>query len=976
MKTRAIQSLFLTVLVSMLSSVGWAQERTVGGTVKSDSSNAMLPGVSIEVKGTSRSTLSDDQGRFQIAVQENDVLVFSSIGYISQEVTVTNANIINVVMTSDVSELSEVVVVGYGTQKKSDVTGAVAAVSQERLENIPNTNFVQAMQASVPGINISQNSGGAEGNSASIRIRGRNSITAESSPLIVLDNVPYSGSISDINPSDILSINILKDASSAAIYGSRGANGVILITTKKGNRGKPVISYDGFYGVQNIVELPRMLTPEEFYEYKSTREPGSITTSEQAVYDSGIFPDWVDLTTQTGSKMQHTLGVNGGSEGSRYYISGTYLDSKGVAVNDEFKRVSARINVETFIKPWLTFGTNTQFSHSNRDGLPATFSGYSGAHRFNPLTSAFDEAGNPSIYPWPLDTYFGNPLAATMASNMDHSYKVITNNYLDIDVPFINGLSYRLNTGFEYTTRDQKTYYGTDTRRGLLAKGDLSTSSSKDKNVLIENIVTYDREFGDHTIGFTGLLSFQEESFDQSSVDAEGFPNDVLTYYQANVALSVIPDASFVKETLISQMARLNYSYKSKYLLTLTARRDGFSGFGENNKYGFFPSMAVGWNIGREDFLKDSEIVDELKIRASYGSNGNQAVSAYRTLARLAERSYVDGTTTLPGYVPTSLGTPDLKWETTVAFNLGTDFSFFKGRLQGSLDVYSKETHDLLLDRAISSVHGVNSIVQNIGKTANKGVELGVNSINVQQNDFEWSSLLSFSLNRNQIKDLYGDSRSDTLNQWFIGKPIDVSYGYVYDGVWQLDDDLSSSPQPNTEPGFAKVRDLNGDGKITPGEDKTIIGSREPDFIWGLGNTFTYKRLSLYMFFQGVVGTQRRNPIFSDDVQNGVRNNTFFKNYWTPTNPTNDYIANVKGANIYGAGIFESDSYARLKDLSLSYDFPARLLDRLKISRLKAYVSARNLLTITKWSGMDPELNSQESIPLQKEFVFGLNVSL
>ncbi|HEY1054648.1 MAG TPA: SusC/RagA family TonB-linked outer membrane protein, partial [Emticicia sp.] len=537
-----------------------------------------------------------------------------------------------------------------------------------------------------------------------------------------------------------------------------------------------------------------------------------------------IFPDWVGLTTQTGSKAQHTLCINGGSENSRYYISGTYLDSKGVAVNDEFKRISGRINVETDIRKWLTLGTNTQLLHSNRDGLPATFGGYSGSYRLNPLTSAYDETGNLTIYPWPQDTFFGNPLSPTLASNLDDSYKIITNNYLNIKLPFIQGLSYRLNTGFEYTTRDQKTYYGSNTRKGLLAKGDLNMVSSKDKNIVIENILNYNRSFGDHTIGFTGLLSMQEQSLDKSELAAEGFPNDILTYYQANVALSVSPDAAFAKETLLSQMARVNYSYKSKYLLTLTARRDGFSGFGKNNKFGFFPSMAIGWNIGQEDFLAGSKIVDDLKIRASYGSNGNQAVSAYKTLARMETRSYVDGSTTLPGYVPISLGTPDLKWETTTAFNLGVDFSLLQGRIQGSLDGYSKQTRDILLDRAISSVHGISSIVQNIGKTANKGIELGANSTNVKNDKFNWSSTVSFSLNRNQIKDLYGDGRSDTLNQWFIGYPIDVSYGYVYNGVWQLDDDLSSSPQPNTLPGFAKVKDLNRDGKITPAEDKTIIG--------------------------------------------------------------------------------------------------------------------------------------------------------
>jgi len=450
----------------------------------------------------------------------------------------------------------------------------------------------------------------------------------------------------------------------------------------------------------------------------------------------------------------------------------------------------------------------------------------------------------------------------------------------------------------------------------------------------------------------------------------------VLTYYQANVAASVLPSAAYSKETLISQMARLNYSYNGKYLLTLTARRDGFSGFGENNKFSFFPVAAIGWNLGEENFLKNNKVINSLKLRASYGSNGNQAISAYRTLARLSTRSYVDGSTTLPGYIPSTLATPNLKWETTVGANIGIDFSLFNGRIEGSLDGYSKQTHDLLLLRAISTVSGASSILQNIGKNANKGLELGVSSVNIRQKDFSWSTNLSVSFNRNQIKDLYGNGKSDTANGWFIGKPIDVNFGYVYGGVWQLNDDLTKSPQPGVKPGYAKTVDVNGDGKITPSGDRIVIGSREPDFIWGLGNTFTYKAFSLYAFVQGVQGTSRQNSIYSDNVQNGVRNNTFYKNYWTTDNPTNDYYANVLGANPSGVGIYESDSYARLKDLSLSYDLPGNLISRLKVSRLKVYVSARNLLTITKWSGMDPELNSQEDVPLQKEFNVGLNIRL
>ncbi len=949
-----------------------AQPTVSGRVISIDSAVA---NATVQVKNTSIAVQTDFNGAFSIPASPAATLIISHIGFISKEVKVTG-KAINVQLEPSVAQaMKEVVVVGYGSQKRSDVTGAVASVDKKRLENLPNTNFAQALQASVPGLSIDQNSGGAEGNNNTIRIRGRNSITAATTPLIILDGVPYSGSISDINPPDIESINVLKDASSAAIYGSRGANGVIILTTKKGSRGQPVISYNGFYGLQDISNLPKALTPEEFYQYKTTREPGSITTSEQAVYDSKIFPDWVDLVTRQGTKMQHTLGVNGGGEKFKYYVSGTYLDVKGVAVNDDFKRLSTRINLEANIKKWLTLGSNTQLAYNDRGGLSGTFGDYQGAFRFNPLTTAFNADGTPTIYPWPQDLFFPNPLAPTLANNTDETYKIITNNYLNVDIPFVKGLSYRINTGIEFTTRAQNTYFGSNTRTGLQARGDLSMSNSTNKNILVENIVNYNRSIGEHSFAFTGLYSLQNETGITNNLDATGFPNDVLTFYQANVASSIRPSAGYSKETLLSQMARLNYAYNSKYLLTFTARRDGFSGFGANNKYAFFPSVAAAWNISSEDFMNKSKVISNLKLRASYGSNGNQAVNAYNTLARLSTRSYIDGATTLPGYIPTSLGNPDLKWETTVGFNAGIDFTLFSGRIEGSLDGYSKNTHDLLLSREISPVHGVSRVLQNIGKTSNKGLELGINSINVQTASFVWSTNFSISGNRNSIEDVYGDGKSDTLNQYFIGQPIDVNFSYKYGGVWQLTDDLVKAPA-GTKAGYAKVVDVNGDGKITPSADRMIIGSRQPNFIYGIGNSFTYKNFSLYAFVQGVQGTSRVNALISDNVQNGVRNNTFYKNYWTPTNPTNDYYANVLGANVFGANIYESDSYARLKDLSLSYNFPSKLLSRLKLSRLKVYANARNLLTITKWTGLDPELNSQEDIPLQREFIFGLNISL
>jgi len=962
----------------VLPMMAFSQEQTISGKVTDQEDQQAIADVTVTVKGKAIRVSTNSSGNYQIKATNTDVLVFSFVGYTNKEVRVAEAkgNTLNVMLSSNITNLEDVVVVGYGTQKRSDVTGAVASVDKSRLEQLPNTNFAQALQGSVPGVSVDQNSGGAEGNNNSIVIRGKNSITASNSPLIILDGIPYNGGISDINPSDIESIDILKDASSAAIYGSRGSNGVILITSKKGSRGKPVIAYDGSYGTQSYANLPDMLSPEEFYQYKRTREPNTpVTTSEQAVYDSKNFPDWVDLATRTGSRNQHTLGVSGGGESSKYYVSATYLDVKGIAVNDDFKRMSTRVNLEMNVTKWLTYGTNTQLSYNDRSGIAASFSGDYGAYRFNPLTTAYDAEGNLTVYPWPDDVYFANPLEGTLADNADETYKIISTNYLNVELPFIKGLSYRLNTGVEYTNRDQNTYYGRNTRTGLKDNGTLNQDASIQRNLLVENILNYNNTFGKHTISFTGLYSYQYDNIKGNSLEATGFPNDVLTYYQANVALSKAPEASYAKQTLISQMGRINYSYENKYLLTLTGRRDGFSGFGANKKYGFFPSVAVGWNVLQEPFMKDTGALTNLKLRLSYGSNGNQAVGVYQTLARLSERSYVNGSATAPGYVPTSLANPDLGWETTNSLNVGADFELWKGRLAGTVDAYSSKTHDLLLKRQISPVMGVDTITQNIGKTANKGIELGLNSVNIESKNFSWSSTANISLNRNKIVELYGNGKNDTLNTWFLGKPIDVNYDWVYEGVWQETDDLNASPQPNTKPGYAKVADLNHDGKIDA-RDKTIIGSRQPSFTWGFGNTFKYKNFSLYIFAQGVVGTNRNNTFLADNVNSGVRYNTTRKNWWTPDNPTNEYYANDVDANIYGVHLFESDSYLRIKDISLSYDLPPSIRDRLKLNRFKIYVNMRNWFTVTKWSGLDPELNTQDAIPLQKEFILGLNIGL
>jgi TonB-linked SusC/RagA family outer membrane protein len=974
---RLCSAIFFLSLLFLLPFESSAQGSSITGKV-TDAEGKPLENVSVVVKGTTNgaSTGADGTYRLNVTRPTGNVLVFSSIGFTDKEISQSGSNTINVQLERSSLSLDAVVVVGYGSQKRRDVTGSVVSVDKQRLENMPNSNFVQALEGAVPGLSINTNGGGAEGNNVSIVIRGQKSINGNKSPLVVLDGIPYNGSISDINPSDIASVDILKDASALAIYGAKSANGVILVTTKRGSGGKPVISYDGFYGTQEYANLPPILMGDDFYNYKITREPNSVTSSEKAIYNSKAYANWLDLTTRTGQRTQHTLGVRGGSNNFKYYASLSLLDVKGIAVNDHFKRLSTRVNLEANLTNWLTYGTNTQLSYNDRSGLSPTFSGDNGAYLFNPLTSPYDSVGKLTIFPWPEDTHFGNPLAPTLASSLDNTYKVFTTNYLQVKFPFVTGLGYRLNTGVEYQARNINSYYGRNTSVGLLAGGSLSQSNSTTKNITIENILTYDRSFNKHTIGFTGLYSFEEDKATSNSLTAENFPNDVLTFYQANVALLIKPSASLQKETTVSQMGRLNYNYDSRYLLTLTGRRDGYSGFGDNEKFSFFPSVAVAWNIINEKFFSANKLFNNLKLRLSYGSNGNTAVTPYQTLAKLSTRTYIDGSTTAAGYVPTSFANPLLHWETSTTGNIGLDFSLLNNRLQGTLDYYDTKTHDLLLNRSVSSVQGITTVTQNIGKTSNQGFEVGLTSINVRTKDFTWSSNANLTINRNKIVDLYGNGLNDTASTWFIGKPINVTFGYVYDGVWQLTDDTAHTAQGVVHPGYAKVKDIMADGVINS-YDRTIIGNSEPDFTWGFANTFKYKNISLYVFAYGVQGRQEVNNLITDNnVNSGVRYTTVVKNWWTPTNPTNDYYANVINANQRSAGIVENSGFIRIRDISLSYDFTPSILKKTGLSRLRVYVQTRNPFTFTKWSGLDPEFTSQQTVPLQREYLVGLNVSL
>lgn len=963
---------------SKLSNISQQQRKQISGVVL-DEDGIPVIGANIVEIGTTNGTITDIEGNFSLQVANGATLRVSYIGYLEREINIGNQTNFRITLEEDTQSLDELIVVGYGVQKKSDITGAVASLDNKRLEMLPNTNVAQAIQGAIPGVIVRSSSAGAAPEEV-IMIRGRNSILASNDPLIVLDGIPYNGQISDINPNNIKSIEVLKDASSAAIYGSRGANGVILITSKEGIVGKPVISYDGSFSVQKPSNLPDLMNGEEFYNFKMKREPEFITNTEKQVYESGQWVDWIDLSTRTGNRSEHNVSASGGSENVKYFVSGGYLGVKGIRVNDDYQRVTTQINLDMKMTDWLTLGTRTILSFDDKSGqAPDT-----GVWRMNPLSRPYDENGNLTIYPWEEDVYFENPLEPTLFDDLDKSYQVVSNNYAIVNFPFIKGLSYRANLGVMRRSTNIAWYAGRNTATGFEDSGRGNTSRGLFENNVMENIINYNKEIGLHSLAATAVYSFEQNKNSRNSMNAYSYPHDFLSWYAADQAEVVNVSHSFNQTVLLSQMLRLNYSYDSRYLATLTARRDGFSGFGEKNKWGIFPSAALGWNVSNESFYPGNSLVSDLKLRLSYGLNGNQAVGAYETIAKLGAYDIIQNKQTLPGYVPISLGLDNLGWESSKTLNMGLDFGAFSGKVTGSVNYYNTRTSDLLLNRTISAIHGITEITQNIGVTQNTGLEVSLFSRNISSGDFRWTTSGNMTFMKNKIVSLYGyldengKEIDDINNAWFIGKPIRVNYNYHMIGVWQLGEEEEAAVY-NSKPGYVKFKDVNKDGQISADFDREIIGQQDPKFIWGMNNTFSYKNLNLDVFVHGVHGVTRGNELMVDDVYATVRRNTINKNWWTPQNPTNDFYANDKFANSLEGDehedwYFENASFIRIKNVTLSYDFSNNLLSNIGLAKLRLFVTGSNLFTFTEWRGMDPELDEQRESIYQKEVVFGVSL--
>jgi TonB-linked SusC/RagA family outer membrane protein len=966
-----------------------------------NAANEPMARVTIVQKGTTNGTTTDEQGNFSLNISGNDaILVISSVGYKTQEIIIKGNNTVNITLEEDKKAIDEVVVVGYGTKKRSDITGSVSSVPKQRLSQLPVTNILHAIEGSVAGVNVTQTSS-VPGSSAAVLIRGQNTITAGTGPFIVVDGVPFSktgGVTNDINPNDIASIEILKDASATAIYGVNGANGVILITTKRGTTGKPVIRYNAYKGYDNIAHLLKPLSPQDyvqkyadwFKQVNPTQTQVNVLPNayEIANYNAGKTVDWIKESTQQGKIQDHNLSISGGTKDVKYYLSGDYLKQLGPVKGYQYHRASLRSNLDVTVTDYLTLGTSLSYANNNYDGGRANF--YLAA-AMSPYGTLYNPTGQYEIYPMNPELLYANPLLGLNTDRTDRSNNLTGNAYAEIKFKgVLNGLRYRFNAGYTFVTTRFGSYTGRNANNAI---GSANASSSETNNWVGENIVTYEKNFGVHHIDLTGLFSAQQRNFFTAGTVANGFINDELSYNQLGAGATIsgatlnfngvnYSGSYRDKYSLVSQMGRVNYSYRSKYLLTVTARRDGSSVMGSNtSKYAVFPSFAAAWNVSKESFMQNIPLINNLKFRTSYGKAGNEAIGVYGTITTAGSVRFPFNGASAIGVLASNLGNANLHWESSKTFNAGLDFAILTNRINGSVDIYRTQTEGLLLRRNLPVITGYSFVLDNLGITKNNGIEVTINSENFAGTNFKWQTAIAFSSNKNRIVDLYGDKKDDAGNRWYIGQPIGVIYDYKMIGVWQAGEDRSQV-DPGAKDGDLKFEDINGDKKITP-DDRMILGQTAPKWIGGLTNTFHYKNFHLSIFIQTFQGALKNNVTLTFADEAGRMNIPIDAGYWTAANKNNSRPA-LGYTNTKGYGYPSDNSYTRIKDVTLSYTFPQTLLDKVKLGSLTLYASGRNLHTFTKWVGWDPENNYSfrgsgdwtNNYPLTRAIVFGANITL
>jgi TonB-linked outer membrane protein, SusC/RagA family len=981
------------------------QQLSVNGTVRNNQGTP-LDGVTVNIKDANTGTATDAQGRFVLEnVSADAILVFSSVGYKDLEMGIAGRSAVDVVMEEDMAGLDEVIVVGYGVAKKSDLTGAVARISMEDRILQANTNISQALTG-VAGVNIQAN-GGANSN-PSFSIRGQTSLSASGTPLIVVDGIIYNGTLSSINMNDVENIDILKDASAAAVYGSRSANGVVLITTKAGKHQKSAVSVDAYTGFQDMTNNPmRVMNAEEFalraldwywqqdvynwYKTNPTNAEGRParpdvndretvasflpTHEEQQNYLQGNEINWVDEVLRIAPMQNYSLSVQGGADKTTYYISGSHSNVSGIQLNDQFKRYTVRSNLESKVNNWLTIGLNATYAFQDNSGLSASLAN---ARVASPLVN--NKIGQPDY-----DIYLGGelfqpyPLVNLEVINQDVRNELFAIGRAVIDVPWVKGLRYELNYSQTNVSTESNSFHSSRTPQGSDNRGYAIKSPAERRDWIVNNIVSFVRDFGDHQINSTLLFSRERIRGSSSTLEAEGFNNEVLGFNDMGIAEVATVGSAAYEENSLAYMARVNYTYRSRYLLTGTVRKDGYSGFGQDNKWAIFPSVSLGWVLSEEPFMDEAGLY--LKLRTSYGVNGNQGIGRYSSLSSMGTSYYVYEGNTAIGLYPSTLGNPDLSWEETASFNMGADFGILNNRITGALNAYTARTDNVLVQRQLPPTAGYGNVWANLGGLKSKGLELEVKSINFEGN-FNWTSAVVFSINRDQITRLYGAGNdADIGNSWFVGKPIDAIYDYqMAGGVWTEEEFFNGQVLPGWYPGQFRYVDQNGDRNIDPDNDRTIVGYRSPNYRFSVENSLSYKNFTLSVFVNSIQGgngyyladnAEMVNPLYYMQQR---RNNSAINRYWSPEAPTTN-TTGIYNNPLRQSGIYQSRSFVRLQDVSLAYRFGQNLLDRIKLKSCQVYVSSKNPYVWTNWQGWDPEIGVSDT-PLMRNLIVGLRLSL
>nr|WP_305953295.1 TonB-dependent receptor [Emticicia oligotrophica] len=1004
-----------------------AQGKAVSGKV-SDAGGNPLPGVSVTVKGTAQGAISDAAGKYSVQAANGATLVFSYIGYKAQEVKVGSQNTINVALEEDAAALNEVIVVGYGSQKKSQTTGAISQVSAKQITEMPITSLGQALQGRTAGVDVSQ-SGSKPGSTPKILIRGRRSFNAGNDPLYVVDGIPLSAGYEDMNPNDIQSIEVLKDATATAIYGARGANGVVLVTTKRGAvKGKTVVTFDTYGGVSKPLDKIQLFSGAEFAEfvreayratnnYKDANGNPVPTGVADAAADAkvavlggdpavaagiaaGRNSNYQDLILHNGTMQNHSLGVQGGNDKTQFYISGGFFQDKGISDGLDYTRMSLRANIDHNINSRIKVGLSSYTMYSIRNG--ENLNPYGFTIQQNPLGRPYDDNGN-MIFSPTNDALLTNPLAEIVpGAQVDNTKKYRIFNSLYAEVKILEGLKYRVNFGPDFTISRWGRFIGAATNARKFGDPQASSRNDFGFNWTLENIVSYNKTFAQkHNFAATLVQSIQRDNFERFTSDVQGVPAETQQFYNLGNAASVLGVGSNLTQwTINSYMARVNYDFNDKYLITATMRRDGSSRFGENTKYGNFPGIAVGWNLSNEAFMKQISWIDLLKLRAGWGRVGNQGVAPYQTQGLLSRTAYAWGTTAAFGYRPNTIGNPDLKWESSATANIGLDFSFLRGRIQGSLELYETNTTDLLLSDQLPGSIGFSAVTRNVGQTRNKGIELGFTTVNVNTaSGFKWTTDFTFTKNKEEIVSLYNGKVDDLGNRWFIGYPLNSYYDYKKIGIWQLNEKEEAAkfyPGDKANPlgagvGQVKVQDTNGDGVITAA-DRVILGSDIPKFSAGFTTRFSYKGFDLSAFLFGRFGNMIVSGFHQNNNALAGRYQQIKVDYWTPNNPTNEFprpFSTQEFPQYNTTLIYFDGTFVKIRNINFGYTFPQSISKKLGMESLRLYTSIQQPKIWSqyrsKYNGIDPEATITSSgtgttnvgsgvTPATSVTTFGLNI--